>query len=132
MSAVAPAGARVLGRFAERIRAIPHEMLVVVNFRRPETNTPEKALDYLREIECSAGLSVTGLINNTHLCEETTAEDILFGAEMAQQVSAMSGVPLRHHTCAANLYKGLALSKESIYPLNLYLTKPWESAKGNC
>jgi len=127
-----PAGARVLGRFAGRINAIPHEMLVVVNFRRPETSTPQKALDYLREIECSAGLSVTGLINNTHVCEETTAEDILFGAKLALQVSAKSGVPLWYHTCEANLCQGLALLKERIFPLNLYLIKPWESLQGNC
>lgn len=78
------------------------------------------------------GLSVTGLINNTHLCGETTAEDILFGAEMAQQVSAMSGVPLWYHTCAENLCQGLSLPRESVFPLHLYLTKPWESAEGNC
>lgn len=36
-------GAQVLGRFSQKIKAIEHELLCVVNFNRPETGTPHKA-----------------------------------------------------------------------------------------
>jgi hypothetical protein len=121
-----PAGAHVLGRYSERIRAVPHEMLVVLNFRRPETGSAEQALAHVRQIEGSAQLSATGLVNNTHLCGETTREDILFGAEQAQRVSHMSGLPLWYHTCEERLVEGLALPKDQVFPLKIYFNKPWE------
>jgi hypothetical protein len=121
-----PVGARVLGRFSDRIRAIDHEMLVVLNFRRPETGTAERALEYLRQIEGSAQLHATGIINNTHLCGETTIDDLLFGAEQAQIVAKKSEIPLRYHTCTENLCGGLNLPEQTIFPLRLYLSKPWE------
>ena len=121
-----PAGARVLGRFSDKIRAIEHEMLVVMNFRRPETGTVEQALDYIRQIEGSAQLRATGLVNNTHLCGETTADDVLFGAEQARIVAEKSGVPLWYNTCAEHLCVGLGHKKERIFTLKLYLNRPWE------
>lgn len=121
-----PAGARVLGRFAAKIRAIPHELLCVLNFNRPETATPEKAARYLREIERSAKLGATGLVNNTHLCGDTTVADVLRGAELAEEVAAITGVPVRYHAAMRSLIGGIKVRSGEVFPLDLYMKKPWE------
>lgn len=120
------AGARVLGRFAEKIRGVAHEMFCVLNFRRPETATAKQALDYLRAIEHSAKLSVTGLINNTHLCGETRAEDILLGARLSEELSALTGIPLVYHAAMRGLAKSIQVSSGKLFPMDIYMKKPWE------
>ncbi len=121
-----PAGARVLGRFAQKIRKIEHEFLCVLNFNRPETATPEKAERYLREIEHSAQLTATGLINNTHLCGETTAEYVLRGEKLAQAVAASTGIPVLYNAFPRRLTGEVDLPKETLFPMDLMMKKPWE------
>jgi hypothetical protein len=121
-----PAGARVLGRFAQKIRQIEHEFLCVLNFNRPETATPEKAEQYLREIEHSAQLAATGLINNTHLCGETTAQDVLRGAKLAQAVASAAGIPILYNAFPRRLTGKVDLPKETLFPMDLVIKKPWE------
>jgi hypothetical protein len=121
-----PAGAHVLGRFAQKIRQIEHEFLCVLNFNRPETATPEKAERYLREIEHSAQLSATGLINNTHLCGETTVEDVLRGEKLAQAVAASAGIPILYNAFPRRLTGKVGLPEETLFPMDLMMKKPWE------
>ena len=119
-------GAQALGRFSQKIKAIPYELLCVVNFNRPETNTPQKAEAYLRQIEYSARLSTTGLINNTHLDNQTTTHDILRGAELTQELSRLTGIPIRYHAVEERFAPKLELEKELIFPMQLYMKKPWD------
>ncbi|NLI52934.1 MAG: hypothetical protein GX417_01260 [Clostridiales bacterium] len=121
------AGARVLGRFAQKIQAVEHELLCVLNFNRPETATAEQAERYLRDIERSAKLRTTGLVNNTHLCGETAARDVLRGAELAQAVSARTGIPVRWHSFPRRLAGAVDLPPETLFPMDLLLKKPWET-----
>lgn len=122
-----PAGARVLGRYAERIRAIAHELLCVLNFNRPETATPDQAERYLRQIERSAKLTATGLIHNTHLCLETTAADVLRGAELAEEVSRRVGLPVLYHAFPRWVEGLSGLAPETLFPMELMMKKPWET-----
>ena len=78
-----PVGARVLARFRPRIAKEDHQLLFVLNANRPEVRQRDDAIRYLRSIEAVTGLSCTGIVNNTHLCGETTAEDIRKGAVLA-------------------------------------------------
>lgn len=120
------AGARVLGRFAHRIQAIPHTLFCVLNFNRPETATAGQALNYLREIEQNAKLAVTALVNNTHLCGETSAEDVLYGAGLAEELSALTGIPLVYHAVVRKFAKTLQVSSGELFPMDIYMKKPWE------
>lgn len=119
-------GAQVLGRFSQKIQTIEHELLCVVNFNRPETNTPEKAEAYLREIEYSARLSVTGLVNNTHLDHQTTMRDVLRGVKMAEELSAKTGIPVKYHAWEERFSKEMDSPVTVSFPMNLYMKKPWE------
>ncbi len=119
-------GAQALGRFSQKIKSIPYELLCVVNFNRPETNTPQKAAAYLREIEYSARLSATGIVNNTHLDHETTTHDILRGAELLEELSVLAGIPVKYHAFEERFSGRLALPEEQQFPMQLYMKKPWE------
>ena len=71
-----PVGARVLARFQPKIVQEDYQLIYVLNANRPEVRTPESAIAYLRGIEATTGLRCTAIVNNTHLCGETTAEEI--------------------------------------------------------
>ncbi len=120
------AGARVLARFAHKIRMIDHALYCILNFNRPETATPEQAEAYLRAIERSAGLFVTGLVNNTHLCAETSEEDVLRGAALAEEVSRMTGIPVVCHAAAREVIKRINIPSGELFPMDIYMKKPWE------
>jgi hypothetical protein len=122
-----PAGARVLGRFAGRIKEIDHELLCVLNFNRPETAAPEQAVRYLRAIEQSARLAVTGLVNNTHLLGDTAAEDIQRGAELADEVARLTGIPVRYHAGGRKLIGEIRIRSGELFPMDIYMKKPWET-----
>lgn len=87
-------GARVLGSLADVLPEADTDVLLVLNFRRPSTPDAERAVAMVRAIERVARVAVTGLVSNTHLMDETTAETVLEGAGMAREVAAATGVPL--------------------------------------
>jgi hypothetical protein len=120
------AGAQVLGRFSQKIQTIEHELLCVVNFNRPETGTPHKAEVYLRQIEYSSRLLVTGLVNNTHLGDQTTTHDIRRGAELIEALSNSTGIPVKYHTFEERFLETLELPNDQLFPMQLYMKKPWE------
>ena len=119
-------GARVLARYRHQLKACGARMLCVVNANRPQSDTAEKAISYIRSIEKSSGIPVDGLVNNTHLCRMTTAEDVLAGAELAREVSEKTGIPIVCHT-APNWVKREELPlNEPVFQMDMYMKKPWE------
>ena len=119
-------GARVLARYHTGLVQAGARLLCVLNANRPLTNTPEKAIAYVEQIQEAARLPITGLVNNTHLCSQTTPEDVLAGADLAHKVSARTGVPLLCHTAVQDVLNRLPPMDEPIFPITLYMKKPWE------
>ncbi len=119
-------GARVLSRYRHQIAAQDREMLFVLNARRPQVSTPEAAAWNIRRIEDIMGLPMDGIVNNTHLCGETTREDILLGAELAETVSYMTGIPVVCHTAERALAASLPPLAEPVFPIDIYMKKPWD------
>ena len=102
-------GALALGRYVDDIRAGgDYEMLAVVNASRPLTRTPADAVEALREIEAACGLPFAGIVNNTNLGQETTAQDVAASLPYADGIAAMTGLPVRFTCCAAPLAADLA------------------------
>lgn len=88
-------GALALGRLAPKIKEEnDYEMLMVINKCRPLTRTVEDTLEVMGEIEFACGIKFTGLVNNSNLGEETTADDVLNSLEYANAVSKATGLPL--------------------------------------
>lgn len=122
-----PIGARVLARFAPQLRAGEFDLLYVLNANRPETRDLERALAYMRGIEAECLQKVTGIVNNTHLCGQTTLEEILKGARLAQALSQRTGLPIVHHAVQRRFApQAAALLAEPVFPMDIYMKKPWE------
>lgn len=119
-----PTGARVLARYRPRILGEDYQLLYVVNGNRPEVRTAESSARYLREIEAVAGLVCTGLVNNTHLCGETTPEEVRQGAALAEEVSRLTGVPVVCHVAEARFRD--QLENLTLFPIEIRMKKPWE------
>lgn len=97
-----PAGARVLGRYKKYMPG-KYEMWMVVNKNRYYTGTVMAALKYLRDIEKASGLKFTGIINNTHSCEQSSASDVLEGEAMARELSGITKLPVIASCCMESL-----------------------------
>ena len=88
-------GALVLGRLAPAILAEnDYEMLMVINCYRPLTRDAASTVEVMREIEAAGGIRFTALVNNSNLGVETTAGDVLASMRYAEEVSAISGLPV--------------------------------------
>jgi len=121
-----PVGARVLTRFQPKIIAEDYKLLFVLNANRPEVRTAEAAVAYLRSIEVVTGLACGGIVNNTHLCGETTPEEILKGAELAEAVSRETGIPVMCHVAERRFTGEESLAGLKLFPIDIYMKKPWE------
>ena len=121
-----PDGARVLARYRPKIVREDYQLIFVSNANRPEVREPEDAISYLRCIEEVTGLTCGGIVNNTHLCGETTAEEILRGAELARDISERTGIPVLCHTAEERLIPELTALAEPIFPITIQMKKPWE------
>ena len=126
-------GARVLKQFEKYFRRDDCELLCVLNANRPETDTVEGMLEHLHSIEIETGLKFHGIINNTHLLRETTANDIIKGYSLCRQVSDKLGIPIVWNTCREDLLDDLKQliadenieGLENIYPIKLYMRPSW-------
>lgn len=88
-------GAYALGRFTPYIlEENDYEMIFVANFCRPLTQTPEEAMEVMREIEAAGGIRFTAIVNNTNLGRETTPKVVYSSASKAQRLSELSGLPV--------------------------------------
>ena len=122
-----PIGARVLARFAPQIQGEEFDLLYVLNANRPETRNVDRALAYMQGIEAECRQKVTGIVNNTHLCGETTAAEILKGADLAGQLSRQTGLPVVCHAVERRLVPQVENTLiEPILSMDLYMKKPWE------
>ena len=113
-------GALVLGRLRPAIlEENDYEMLAVINMYRPLTSDPASAVEVLREIEAAAAMRCTGIINNSNLGRETTAEDVLASLPYAEEVSRLTSLPIVMTTAEENVAKKLAYKVENLFPLTL-------------
>lgn len=121
-----PVGARVLARFRPKIIQEDYQLIYVLNANRPEVRTPDSATAYLRGIEATTGLTCTGIVNNTHLCGETTTDEIRRGAALAAAVSKETGIPVLCHVAEARFAADLTDLPETVFPISIKMKKPWE------
>lgn len=114
-------GAYALGRYRPYIlEENDYDMLYVVNFHRPLTTTPDEAWAVMQEIEVAAGIAFTGIVNNTNLGEESTAEDIAASVVTARRLAEMTEIPMKMTTVRVDLFEACkALRVPSLLPLKL-------------
>ena len=121
------AGATVLGSFSGTLSKHPFELIQVVNFSRPFTDTVEGCLKIQSEIEKAARLRVTGIVSNTHLLDGTTPELILEGRRLAESAAKRKGLPLYFVCVEESLLEKTDLSRleSPVLPISRHLAPPW-------
>lgn len=113
-------GAYALGRLRDAIlREGDYEMLMVVNMYRPLTPDAESTIEVMREIEAACGIPFTGIVNNSNLARETTAQVVLRSVSYADEVARLSGLPLICTTVMEELYDELKGQIRPLFSLRL-------------
>ena len=111
-------GAYALGRFAPLIlEENDFDNFFVANFYRPLTANAADAFEVMKEIEAAGKVPFTGIVNNSNLGDETTAEDILRKIPLAEELAALSGLPVVMTTAKRNIAETLGI--ENVLPLDL-------------
>ncbi|ACB85253.1 hypothetical protein [Natranaerobius thermophilus] len=129
-----PDGSIPMGSFKNFISEENYEMWLVLNANRIQTSNYDKTIDLAKNIQKSSRLKITGIINNTHMKNDTTEEDIIKGYKFSQQVSQYFGVPLIYTTVPEQLITKFKEKNneiennqiENLMPIKNYLTTPWE------
>ncbi len=91
-------GAAVLGRFKTLFPPDETEVYFVVNVFRPETDSVIKIEEMIKNVEAAARLSVTALLNNANLMDETMRYHVKKGEELLKEVSSKTGIPFVGNT----------------------------------
>lgn len=120
-------GARVLGYMSANLQDTAYDLFMVINVNREFTDSVEKIETYIEAIEYASKLRVTGIINNTHLLWDTTADDILKGDDIAQELSSKTGIPYRY----VSFYEKVDIKKiqeklrSSLFPIRMVMRENW-------
>jgi len=124
------AGATVLASLAEAFKGKKVHMLMVVNPRRPATNTVAGCMKMRKQIEEASRMTITGLIGNANLIDETGPEDIYDGYEFVRTLSSESGLSLSFITVDRMLLPAIDLTKLDcpVLPIVRQLVPPWKQA----
>lgn len=113
-------GALALGRIVPKIlEENDYEMLMVINKYRPLTPDVESTIEVMREIEAACRMKFTALVNNSNLGAMTTAQDILDSVNYAQEVSKVSGLPIKCTTVKKELENELEGKIENLFFMSL-------------
>ena len=87
-------GARVVSSLKARIQTVSYATYMVVNMNRPFTDTKEKIILMMRELEEATGLPTNGIINNTNLLAFSGVQELLAANRVLTEVAKETGVPL--------------------------------------
>ena len=122
------AGATVLGGYAHALAGKPVRVLHVLNAFR-DLADPREAVAVLREVEEASRMAATGLVNVSHLMEDTMAQDVERGRAWAAEVAELAGLPLVATCVPAHLaqqcYSDGTLG-EPVVRVGRYVLTPWQ------
>ena len=88
------AGAKAVSRYHQEFISERAENFFVFNLRRPMTSSVESILNSFYDIQETARLPFTSLINNTNLLSYTNESDLLEGLDAALELSERLSIPI--------------------------------------
>lgn len=119
-------GALALGRYVPlMLEENDYEVLFVINKYRFLTADAASTVEVMREIESAAGLKFTGIVNNSNIGEETTAQAVLDSLEYANKVSKITNLEIKMTTVKKELFKELETKTNNLQPLELFVRQSW-------
>lgn len=89
-----PQGARALGQYSPYIQQQQHVVYFVVNPYRPFTDTTEGVRAAIRDVERTSRVSVSALVSNPNMMEETQADLVLSGHRQVVSAARDLGLPV--------------------------------------
>lgn len=120
------AGARILGSLYEHLQGKNLHTYCVVNTKRPSTSHRQGILSYIEHISMASRLPITGLIHNTHLLNETSAQDIFEGQKMLEEVAKETGLPIVFTAAMKNIAQDLGTCiGNDILHMERYIKPPY-------
>jgi hypothetical protein len=122
-----PAGANVLATYSKLLANRRYNMWITVNANRPKTTGVEGVIEIIAGIQHASTLKINGIINTTHMMEETTKEDIKKGDDLVKDVSEITGIPVVYTVIEESLLsdiEDLPLAGER-FPIKLIVRPKW-------
>lgn len=89
-----PQGARALGQYSPYILREAHVVYFVVNPYRPFTDTTAGIGAAIRDVERTSRLTVSALVSNPNMMDETQAELVLAGHGRVRDAACALGLPV--------------------------------------
>lgn len=90
-----PVGSIAMGQYYGYFKELENfEVWYVINARRPLSSGADENLEMIDKIHGVSRLNITGLLNNTNLAHESSADDLTYGLEVTREVSERSGLPI--------------------------------------
>jgi len=115
-------GAIPLGRYHSYFEKEECDVFFVLNERRKITEDLDGALDAFSEIAAVTRVPITGLINNTHLKNETTMDMVLTGQKLAEQLGEKVNLPVVYLGITETNLKKLPEKYQALaFPIQTYI-----------
>ena len=130
-------GAIALGQYRRFFVNEPNiETLYVINARRPFSCELDMNLDLINKIIGAGRISITALVNNTNLSQETSVRELIDGYDMVRKVSDATGLPVKYTIgCEPVISEFREYAKQNglderfigeILPIDRYMHRDWE------
>ena len=91
-------GSLSFATFRDNVDIEETDIIFILNANRIENSTLDYVLGHFNNIETTLGLKITSIVNNTHLMNETSLDDIIKGELMASELSKEKNIPVKF-TC---------------------------------
>ena len=132
-----PTGAIALGQYKRNFDALENlDVLFVINPKRPLSATPEAVKELMDAVSSVSRLKVTGLINNSNLSNETSADDLIDGFHVIARVSEETGIPVKYTIGEQEILTAFLKEAENRnfdkkfigepMPIQRYMRRDWE------
>ena len=120
------AGALALGQFSDNIGQAGYGLLLVVNRYRYLTREAEELADVRREIEAASHLRFTGIVNNSNLGRETTAELVEASFDYARRAGELLGLPVLATSYREDLRVRVPANMGFAFPIRIFTKEGWK------
>ncbi len=122
------AGVTVLASLQKQLAATDVQMLQVINPFRPATQDTAGCIRIQKEIENASRLTITGLVGNANLIDETLPEHIYAGYDLLKDLSSATGLDIEFITAPSHILPQLKQNCFAcpILEIDRQLTMPWK------
>ena len=120
-------GALALGQYKQYFDKYGYEMHLVVNTKRPLTESCEDLLEIAQRIEKASRLTFTDIYNNTNLSVLTDEKTLFSDYGEIEKLSQKMGIIIKKN-CGIEAALGNVPEKlkDTVFKMNIFIPKPWE------